>query len=145
MDKRNCAKCGTSLIPTRNPHQSYCSKSSCQNARKNFWRVQKRLKDPDYQVNQINSNKKWLNKKPSYWRDYRKHHPDYTQRNRDQCRHRKQKKRLQSTQIEMDTQFAKSDAFSDKNIIESGTYTLTPLQDRFAKSDALTVKISLIT
>src|SRR6516165_11849184 len=110
MDKRNCTKCGIAFVPKRNPNQSYCSKLSCQNARKNFWRVQKRLKDPDYQENQIISTKKWLNKKPCYWQDYRTHHPEYTQRNRDQSRHRKQQKRLPSAQIEMNTQFAKSDA-----------------------------------
>jgi len=106
----------------------------------------KRLEDSDYQENHRISNNKWRKRKPSYWREYREAHPDYTELNRKQCRRRKQQKRLLSSGVETVSQFAKSDALLDKNILKSGTYSLIPVHaHQFAKSDALTVKISLIT
>jgi hypothetical protein len=40
---------------------------------------------------------------------------------------------------------AKSDAFSDEGLIQSGLYRITPLDGDLAKSDAFTVKLDLIS
>jgi hypothetical protein len=143
MHTRYCVQCHGTFIPRRNPNQRFCNQRTCQNVRKRQWRKQKHAKDPDYRENQRRAQNKWLQKKsPHYWRDYRKIHPEYTQRNRQQTRVRKQ---LASCKFNA-SQFAKSDALMAKRLIKPGTYTLVPLHHAgFAKSDALTVKISLIT
>jgi len=146
MKKRNCYQCSDSFTPARNPKQSYCSKLSCQNARKNAWRKQKRQDDPDYREDQKRTHQQWLERKQNYWRDYRDSHPKYVQGNREQTRLRKQKRASNAVEENTASRFAKSDAFNDERPIKSGIYQLIPVPPPgFAKSDALMVEISLIT
>ena len=83
MNKNCCKHCRR--IFKQNPrvkNQLYCSRKPCQRARKTKWQKQKMINDPDYMENQKNSQKKWLENNPGYWKSYRKQHPDYCDRNR---------------------------------------------------------------
>jgi hypothetical protein len=99
----------------------------------------------DYRENQNRATQAWRRKNPSYWRDYREAHPDYAQRNRE--RQRLYKQQLSALPLKGDaSQFANSDALSQKTSTITGIYKLIPqAAPEFANSDALTVKISVIT
>jgi hypothetical protein len=149
-----CSSCNKPFLLKRNKAQRYCSDPPCQKARKNTWRTQKRLTDPDYRENQKRANKTWHQKSPNYWQDYRATHSEYTYRDRERARVRKQRKsRVPTLQKKPSqfakseaSQFAKSDALTVENSIKTGTYRIVPVMlPGFAKSDALMVEISLIT
>jgi hypothetical protein len=122
--------------------------------RKNAWRKEKMLIDQDYRDNQKAAQKKWQEHSPNYWQSYRATHPEYTQRNREAARIRKQKRALKRSgaikppdlaKSDASQKFAKSDAFHPEHSIKSGTYSLIPEgSPKFAKSDALIVKIVLV-
>jgi hypothetical protein len=147
MEACHCSRCNKPFLPKRNKNQSYCSDPPCQNARKNAWRAQKRLTDPDYRENQKSANKRWQEKSANYWQDYRATHPEYTHRDRQQARVRKQRKSQVLAPAKSDaSRFAKSDVLIVETPIKTGTYRLVPVMlPGFAKSDALIVKIALIT
>ena len=139
MSKKRCVQCHCAFIPLRNPDQRFCNKRPCQNARKRQWRKQKRSKDPDYRENQRRAQKK----SSYYWNNYRQTHPEYTQRNRNKQKIRDM--RRARSELARKSHLAKSDALMANNLIKSGTYRLIPTYPNLAKSDALTVNISLIT
>jgi hypothetical protein len=146
MQEKPCVHCQRLFKVGRNPQQQFCGNTACQNVRKHLWRKKKYKQDPDYRDNQNRANQVWRRKNPLYWRDYREAHPDYTQRNRQQQRLYKQKLSVLRTPKGDASQFAKSDALTQKNHIISGTYKLIPeANPEFAKSDALTVKIAVVT
>ena len=134
-----CKHCGGYLVKCRNPNQRYCCKPECQKQRKNLWRRNKLNTDCDYKSNQTTAGQKWRESNKTYWKNYRASHPDYVMHNREQQRIRDNKKHNAS-------HLAKSDASTSKNNIISGSYCLTPINETLlAKSDALLVKITLIT
>ena len=59
-------------VNPRNPKQEYCNRADCQRARKRAWQRKKRATDPDYRQNQIDAHKRWRERHPEYWREYRK-------------------------------------------------------------------------
>jgi hypothetical protein len=142
--KRNCKNCRQSFLITRNPEQRYCCKPDCQRARKNQWRKIARCNDPDYRENQSCANQRWRVTHPDYWKQYRASHQKYVQRNLE-----KQRVRDRAAKIHRQTEaahLAKSDALHAKNLINSGHYCIIPvLENNLAKSDALFVKINLLT
>lgn len=142
--KKHCKCCRRIFLITRNPGQHYCSKADCQRARKNQWRKNARRNDVDYRSNQSRSNQRWQVSHPDYWKRYRASHQKYVHRNRE-----KQRVRDGSAKIRVHAQgahLAKSDASPENNPIHSGSYWLIPvLVNNLAKSDALFVKIDLIT
>ena len=145
--KRACRRCHRLFIPQRNPQQQFCSCRKCQNLRKSAWRREKHKHDSDYRENQNQSCKRWRKKNPEYWKHYRAAHPPYTGGNRYKQRQRKQAfyKGPEPPHPSNASQFANSDALTPKNPFKAGTYQLIPLlYDRFANSDALIVKISVI-
>lgn len=83
MEEKRCAHCGCPLdLNPRSKNQRYCGKKECQRARKRLWQKAKMATDPDYRANQRECNKDWRDRNPDYWRDYRKSHPGYAERNR---------------------------------------------------------------
>lgn len=139
--ENRCHYCRCLLHINRNPKQRYCRKVPCQKHRKNLWRQAKRAHDGDYQCNQRQANQRWQESHKNYWRHYRTTHPDYVCRNREQQRARDRTARDKGA----GSFLAKSDASTERNIIKSGTYRLTPLDLNLAKSDAFTAKIDLIS
>ena len=120
-------------------NQRYCSEDSCQKERKRRWQQQKRAEDPAYRANQRDANKRWREKNPDYWRDYRKRHSDYERRNRELQRERNRRRRHRSGPI------AKMDASDGTSPVMTGHYQLVPLESgTVAKMDAINVKIEVI-
>ena len=143
--RKRCAHCHQTFRTKRNPAQHHCAKQACQNARKRHWRKHKHIGDPDYRENRRRANKKWKKHHAGYWRKYRTTHPEYVERNRQQQQQRDRQRA--KSKFERDASpLAKGDALAAKNAIQSGVYRITPVPDiDLAKSDALLVKISLMT
>lgn len=142
--KRVCRCCGRWFLPRANvPDQQYCSRRICQNARRQKWRKQKLSTDRDYKADQYAAQKRWCEKNPDYWKQYRASHPDYRQRNRQKQKERNRNRGKSHT--ERGAMIAKSDALKPPNDIISGLYTLLPVAgEMIAKSDALLVKLDVI-
>ncbi len=47
-------------------------------------------KDKAYRLNQKDAQERWAAKRPNYWRNYRKQHPEYVKRNREKQQRRNQ-------------------------------------------------------
>lgn len=147
--KKCCVHCHQTFFLTRNPAQQYCAARCCQNARKRVWRKQARLKDPTYDENQRRVNGMWRRRQTDYWRRYRESHPNYMQRNREQQKLR-DRRRAQESMLSNASHLAKSDALETRKAaqitVPEGFYQLIPvMHSDLAKSDALTVKISVMT
>ena len=134
-----CKCCGSTFIKHRNPNQLYCTSPICQRERKNTWRRSKMKNDSDYNNNQKSANKRWQAKNQDYWKNYRQAHPDYVERNRNAQRVRDGTGSMDASHL------AKSDASPNDTLIGSGSYWLFHDLGHLAKSDALKVKITVIT
>lgn len=136
MDSRiRCANCRRLFVASpRVKEQRYCSKKSCQRARKSLWQKRKMSADPDYRANQRSCQKQWQEKNPDYYRNYRSHHPLRAERNRLLQRRRNARRLI-----------AKMDAIEPESALKAGTYYLLPAGDELiAKMDASTPKVFLI-
>jgi hypothetical protein len=132
MEEKRCAQCGCPLdLNPRVKNQRYCGKKGCQRARKRLWQKGKMATDPDYRANQQECNKAWRDRNPDYWRNYRKNHPRYGERNR----------LLQKTR--RCRRVAKMDASSADSFVSTGTYWLIP-EKGVAKMDAFARKVVLV-
>lgn len=89
---RRCAACGKPFTPRPNvPNQRYCSCPSCQRERRYRWHEERLASDPDYQANQRHARSAWQGRHQNYWKEYRKSHPEYCERNRIQQRSRNER------------------------------------------------------
>jgi hypothetical protein len=140
VEKRRCSACGGLFEPwPQVKDQRYCSADSCQKERKRRWQRNKRAEDPVYRANQLDANKRWREKTPDYWRDYRKSHSEYVRRNLELQRERNRRRRYGSGPI------AKMDASDGKSTLMTGYYQLFPVgSGTVAKMDAINVKIEVI-
>jgi hypothetical protein len=143
--KRTCRRCGRLFTPRANVlDQQYCSRRVCQNARRQRWRKQKLLSDPDYRANQYDAQKRWCEKNPDYWNHYRASHPAYRHKNRQLQTERNKKRTL--ARVDTGSLIAKRYVSKDQKDIISGIYRLVPVNGAMiAKSDAYFVKLNLIT
>ena len=143
--KRSCRCCGCWFMTKVNvPDQQYCSRRICQNARRQRWRKQKLSIDLDYKADQYEAQRRWCEKNPDYWKQYRASHPDYRQRNRQKQKERNRKRGKRH--IEPGAVIAKRYALKPHNEIISGIYNIVRVNgDMIAKSDALLVKLDVIT
>ena len=82
MEQRHCRHCRVRFIPSRNEHQRYCSKSTCQKKRRSNYQKQKLKRDADYKETHRSSQRKWRLKHPYYWSQYRIQQPAYVATNR---------------------------------------------------------------
>lgn len=144
--KKICPVCQNPFFRQRNPTQCYCHRKECQRFRKNQWRQEKRLQDPDYRENQRQAQHRWQQQHSSYWQIYRATHPEYHERNRKQQRQRDIHRRHPVKANAVIPDLAKSDALKRNLPILSGTYDLVPINaSLLAKSDAFRVKITLVS
>ena len=135
--KNRCVHCRRLFIVNpRVKDQKYCSRDTCQRARKSRWQKRKMATDADYRQNQKDSQKLWQTQHPDYWRQYRHRHPQYCERNRMLQKQRDTKRRAQH--------LAKMDALKRLKSINPGTYYLIPCMGNLAKMDVLTQKIKVI-
>lgn len=133
-----CAHCACLIHPDpRVKNQRYCGAKDCQRARKGLWQKDKLARDPDYKQNQQDSQKRWNDRNPEYWKNYRRLHPEYADRNRRQQRDRDSTRSRRGS-------LAKMDASQALSIVKEGTYYLTPASSDLAKMDALAQKVLII-
>ncbi len=142
MELAPCAGCSTFFVP-RNKCQIFCSKPGCQRVRKALWQKQKLAADPEYKEEQDLAQKKWLQNKPDYWKEYRHTHQEKADRNRSLQRIRNMKNRRdQSVSKESKTiGIAKMDARKLREFNLSGQYWLVPA---IAKMDAVKIFITSV-
>lgn len=132
MEEKRCAHCGCPLdLNPRVKNQRYCGKKECQRARKRLWQKAKMATDPDYRANQQECNKAWRGRNPDYWRNYRKNHPRYVERNRLLQKARRRRR------------VAKMDASWADSFVRTGTYWLIP-EKGVVKMDTFARKVVLV-
>lgn len=94
-----CLHCGETALRNvrlnKDKPQNYCSRSDCQNARRNEWRRNKRSQSVDYRARCVAQQKKWRQSYPAnqYQKDYRESHPEYVVRNKELQRQRNAKRK----------------------------------------------------
>ena len=143
MRWRQCAACGARFRPRPQvPQQRFCSQAACQRERRRRWKRAKRCADPDYRDNQARAQHAWSERHTGYWREYRRRHPQYRERNRQQQRVRNARR---GTAAEAGV-IAKRNASEAFDAEISGTYLLTPVvPEVIAKRNAWTVKITALS
>lgn len=134
-----CVHCGCTFdCNPRVKNQRYCCNKLCQRARKRLWQKQKLAADPDYKQNQRDCRQLWCSQNGHYWKDYRRNHVDYTDRNRTLQKVR------DSRRQHLKNNLAKMDASEPTFSVKQGTYYLVPEWAGLAKMDALAQKVCLI-
>lgn len=146
MGRKRCAACGERFTPCRHiSNQRYCSRPECQRQRRRRWQREKLRRDADYRANQAAAQRGWCARHPEYWRQYRKNHPQYVERNRAQQRERNPRRGLGATSPSS-SGIAKKDVYDDKSIVTSGTYRLIPVSGAgIAKRDVYLVKLQVLS
>ena len=137
MSRKRCKFCRCLFILTaRNPEQKYCSRADCQKARKRRWQKMKMQGDKAYRLNQKDAQKRWCEKNPDYWQNYRKNNSNYTGSNRERQQHRNRCRRAFGS---ISREFAKMDALSvQRNDISWGQVSETSnvFYCRFAQANS---------
>jgi hypothetical protein len=146
-EMRPCKHCRKRFrLRPQSPSQEYCSAPACQRARKRNWQRQKNLSDPAYRGNRQDAQRRWREKNPGYWREYRKRNPEYTLANRARQQARNSRRKRPGAPGEGGALIAKTDASEPDKFIKSGIYLLTMAGAAgIAKMDALTVEINVIS
>lgn len=139
MQSRRCAACGAAFRPRPQvPQQCYCPAPACQRKRRRRWQQAKRENDPDYHDNQLRAQRAWLRRNPRYWSEYRRTHPEYVERNREQQQERNDRRR--------ERVIAKMDVTTPVMPLFSGIYRISKvLPVGIAKKDAWTAQITFIS
>jgi endogenous inhibitor of DNA gyrase (YacG/DUF329 family) len=136
-----CLHCGKEV--PRNPrlkNQKYCCAKECQQARMRTWKNRQYKQNSEYHKKSLASQKVWRGKYPAYQyqREYRKTHPEYVMRNRDQ-----QKERNKKRQKNHLTMIVKTHAllFQPR---EDGVYTLSRIKkNMIVNRNALSLQPSI--
>jgi len=139
MTSKHCAGCGDAFHPRpQTPKQAYCPSLACQRERRRRWQRERRQSDPAYRDNQSRAQASWAARHPEYWREYRRTHPQYSERNSAMQRERDARRRVRV--------LAKMDASTAVSPVPSGTYRLTPVTpEKLAKMDAWMVEITVVS
>lgn len=95
MPTRRCPYCQSSFEPAKiHPGQLVCGHAECQRQRRADYRQRKLASDPGYAESSRQSARQWRKQHPNYWSQYRRAHPESTQRNREQQQARDRKRHL---------------------------------------------------
>lgn len=142
-----CAHCHRRFISRpQNKDQLFCNRLICQKQRRNLWRKRKRASDADYRANQQDAQARWLEKNPDYYRNYRKRHSNYAEKNRQKQRERNRRRSRSSAGQSRFPMIAKSNAWSSKNTAISGYYKVEAVSSAMiAKSNASIIKLTYIS
>src|SRR3989304_8781704 len=116
----------------------YCSSPECQRERRRRWQKARPQSDPDYRDNQSRAQQSWAERHPDYWREYRRTHADYRERNRA-LQHERDARRRERV-------LAKMDVSTRDSPVPSGIYRLSPVtRGDLAKMDAWMVRITVVS
>jgi hypothetical protein len=146
---RHCGACGRRFRPDRRvPTQCYCGAKDCRRVRRARWERRKRLTDEDYRSNQAAARQRWNKKHPEYWREYRRTHPQYRERERLLRRQRRARVAGDHPTAEVtnaDTCAAKMDSLGAQVPVVQGVYRLTRVcGGRAAKMDSMFVQLTVM-
>jgi hypothetical protein len=148
---RHCAACGGRFRPDRRvPTQCYCGAKDCRRVRRARWERRKRLIDKDYRSNQAAAGQQWSKKHPEYWREYRRTHPEYRERERLLRRQRRARAagagdRHTAEVTDGHTSAAKMDSIGAQVPVVHGVYCLTRVcGGRAAKMDSMFVQLTVM-
>jgi hypothetical protein len=113
---------------------------ACQRERKRQWQKRKLATDPAYRDNQADARRRWQERHPDYWREYRKYHPRYESHNREQQR---QRNRRRSSTLPADMpMIANMDAAIP---VKSGTYRLIAMDSTLIANMDVVVELCLLS
>jgi hypothetical protein len=147
MQKRPCAACRKQFTPAAHvPEQRFCSQERCQRERRRRWQKNKRRGDADYRDNEQRAQRSWAERHGEYWRDYRREHPEYRERNRRQQRERDGRRR--GSRVRAERVLANGDASTAISLLRSGTYELRPVNEGsgvLANGDVWKVEIAMLS
>ena len=133
-----CASCNQPFkARSQTPRQAYCPSRLCQRERRRRWQRAKRLNDPDYQFKKQDSQRAWSKRNPNYWKEYRKTHPEYRERNRAQ--------QLARARAKAGVLLVRVNSSQSTDVLPAGLYRMTPLRGRFAKKDVSETEIIWIS
>lgn len=97
MVERRCRYCQQVFQSSKyQPQQSVCGSSECQRQRRRDYHRDKIANDPEYAEVCRDSLRKWRQRHPGYWKQYRESHPTSVERNREQQKARDCKRRLRN-------------------------------------------------
>ena len=95
MRERLCRYCQKSFQPSKfQPRQMVCGESVCQRKRRTEYHWRKIATDPEYREVCRDSPRKWRDRHPDYWKQYRAAHPNAADRNRQQQKLRDRRQHL---------------------------------------------------
>jgi hypothetical protein len=135
----NCAACGRAVRPrSRDCGPCYCGLPECRRERRRLWQARKRREDADYRLDQARAQRSWAERHPDYWRDWRRAHPGYGERNRLRQRERDHLRRA--------ADLAKMDSRAPVPPVSSGIYRILPATPGdLAKMDSWTARIVFLS
>ena len=97
MGERRCRYCQQVFQPSKfQPRQTVCSGAGCQRKRRTDYHTEKIAADPEYREVCRDSQHKWRDRHPGYWKQYRETHPEAAELNRQQQKLRDRKRRLRN-------------------------------------------------
>jgi hypothetical protein len=139
VELKQCVACRRKFQPNPQvPKQRYCSAPKCQQERRRHKQRAKRKKDPDYKDNQSRAQQAWSKRNTDYWREYRRTHPEYLERNRHLQRERSDKRKMKL--------IAKMGVSEPESPVPSGIYRLVPMAvTGIAKMDVWTLEIKFLS
>ncbi|MBW1749682.1 MAG: hypothetical protein JRJ37_03095 [Deltaproteobacteria bacterium] len=153
LKRKRCQNkdCARLFVPCPQvPKQKFCSRKECQQARKREWNKKKLASDPEYQEARKDAQKRWKDKNPNYWKDYRARHSGYTRKNREQqnIRNRKRRQNPPAPKIagKRACETPKTDESIPINNVLTGRYKIVPVRaDMIVKTDECIVEITAIS
>jgi len=143
--KFKCHHCGQQIVgnPRIKSGQKYCGAKACQQARKNAWERKKCKTDATYKAKRASSKRNWYSKYPGdkYQSEYRRSHPDYCEKNRQNQHGHKQKRSNRTSEATI----VKTDTSPLESVDTQGLYALIPYKGadgkKIVKTDALIVQM----
>jgi hypothetical protein len=124
-------------------NQEYCNSIACQRARKNEWQRRKMAQDPQYREQQYECQRHWRKNRPldQFQKRYRRQHPHYVQKNREQQQLRNRKRAALLGLLDI----VKMDASKS---VKSSAYFASPTRieapGHIANLDALFVQLTVL-
>jgi hypothetical protein len=134
--RKTCCICSKVFIPHRNvgDRQKICGCPSCRKSLKQINNEQWRRNNPDYDKNEYQRTRDWLDQHPGYLERYRQEHPEYVLKNRKTQKHRDRTQKLHlDIQAKLKRQpaeiIAQSPSFSSSSHLDiQAQFMLQPLE-----------------
>lgn len=71
--EKKCLQCGRRFRPGKKAgRKTTCGRQDCHRKRRRRWQRDRRKDDDDYRTNQAAAHRRWAERHPNYWREYRR-------------------------------------------------------------------------